>query len=211
MRHRTRVTRSPDPLHRQLTITDVRLDTDGFTLRAAPLWAYRKVKNDWGYSVLQPHLPAWRPLLRQLQRRADQAHATDVATAQRRREGLEAGTLTEKEQTYITWAASLGIDELTPRPRKQVTALKGWYGPHWCRGCRRQLISGKQQPCHYCSNRCADNARSRYERRSRAKPAESRTRKCIVCRARFTPKRSDARCCSVKCRVTAHRRAHAAA
>ena len=194
--HRTSVTR-------RLTVDDVRLARNGWTLLAVPLWAYRHVRLP-GWSFFEPVPSAWRPLLRRLQRRADRVYAELAAECQRLREGLEAGTLTAADQSNLTFLAGVGINPLTPPARARVRPLRA-REPQECWTCDAKFIGWTHNQGRYCSNHCAREARRTRPRASRAKPAESRTRTCLVCRERFTPSRGDARYCSGRCRVTAFR------
>jgi hypothetical protein len=77
--------------------------------------------------------------------------------------------------------------------------------PRRCCVCGRRFYYSTHAPGWYCSRRC-NHRRPRLPRReSRAKDPDTRTRACARCGATFTPARSDARYCSARCRVAAHR------
>ena len=70
-----------------------------------------------------------------------------------------------------------------------------------CKGCGQRMRLSELWPARVCSNRCAQR-----DRRKRRRMA-ARTR-CGVCRTIFTPRRRDAKFCSVACKQRAYRRAH---
>ena len=56
----------------------------------------------------------------------------------------------------------------------------------------------------YCSDACRKATRAKAKREA-YRPAANQPKTCACCGAEFKPARSDARFCSVRCRVAAHR------
>lgn len=79
-----------------------------------------------------------------------------------------------------------------------------------CRHCGGSFFA-RDLKVHYCSDDCrsafkAAQAIARYARRgSRYTPKTPAMTTCCHCGKSYTPKRSDSRYCSVKCRVAHHR------
>jgi hypothetical protein len=96
------------------------------------------------------------------------------------------------------------IWERVNKGRDKVNCLKVYQCARYhictCSLCGRDFIG--HGLCRYCSNTCSEN-RPRSKRKSNAKPMTLAT--CVVCKREFERKRVDAKTCSVKCRVAAHR------
>ena len=71
------------------------------------------------------------------------------------------------------------------------------------------IEDGDHRRNQYCSDQCRDDLNRRWQaERKRDQRSEQRTpRPCDQCGESFTPKRSDAKFCSARCRVAAHRKA----
>jgi hypothetical protein len=192
---------------RKLTVEDVRLS--GFRVAAAPVWAYSR--EDFHY---EPIPEVWADLLAELKRRARQVyrqakreHARQMEKHNDLQERLKGvNQLTEGERLRI----SFGWDPFKPPPAPtmpEVGGMKRVYGwsPYHCRQCDRPYLTmvGKGRGPSYCSLRCWKAARKDRPRPSRAKKRTERA--CDQCGRPFLPKRSDARTCSIRCRVAAHR------
>lgn len=84
-------------------------------------------------------------------------------------------------------------DEDAREPRRRVV----------CGGCGRPIVVADGDRRVACSERCGQRMRRKARRQKR--------HECIVCRTSFRATRRDARTCSARCRMTAHRKAVLAA
>lgn len=94
------------------------------------------------------------------------------------------------------WVKVAGWERLRPL---------GWFDISTCGGCGTAVIwdlkrsRWSYEPHPPCSEKCRS--------RMRRGPRQDLTRACEHCGEMFTPTRSDARFCSTRCRVAAHRAA----
>jgi hypothetical protein len=204
---------------RRLTLDDVRIDDSRrhrFEVVAAPGWAF-DLRRPYGDTAV-PEM--WADLLAELRRqarnwfkRAKREYVRKVAEHQDYQARLAAGKLTEDEQKMHDWKSSLGVHPTRPptvpeMPKVRPMHVSNWTPIRYCRTCKDAFYSRGVGTLHYCSPPCLAIGRLNWKktpRPSRAKKREGRN--CAVCGKVFTPKRSDARTCSVKCRVAAHRAA----
>jgi predicted nucleic acid-binding Zn ribbon protein len=101
----------------------------------------------------------------------------------------------EHDRTLIAKLGSDGPLGPNPDPDKPgydpYAAMKG-FEPKPCGHCGRSIRWG--YPAGFCSDRCA------YEAGKVARRVDRKPRACEVCGEEFTPKRSDAKTCSDRCR-----------
>ncbi len=90
-----------------------------------------------------------------------------------------------------------------------------WGSYHSYRRCRhcRDVFPVQGGPEVYCSGQCTQQARAAVQAEKNSKRREARSlaragRLCAQCADAFEPARSDARYCSTRCRVAAHRARH---
>lgn len=99
-------------------------------------------------------------------------------------------------------------------PRVQGFSFWGFEAVRTCRACGSDMVVIEPgSPYCFCSNSCADSwgrkARQSSKRRQRERAREGKLSTCEHCRQDFKPKRADARFCSGRCRVAAHRKTQA--
>jgi hypothetical protein len=136
-------------------------------------------------------------VLRRLQRRADNRHRRQLAAYE--------AELEEVKHPSESTCLRLGFGWRPREPeRVKVRPPPYWDRYPWlmptCRVCRQTFVGPGR--ALYCSPACF-RKREQPPRPSRAKPKG--TAACPGCGAEFEQPRKDARFCSVRCRVAAHR------
>jgi hypothetical protein len=180
-------------MDRVLKLSDVRRSSGrhNFEVIAAPTWAFNR-DGGWVYPI--PEL--WEPLLAELRRLADEDHARQLDDLRQLMGRVQAGTATGAERQM----AGLMARSLTERPIiRAMVATRDQ--ERSCRVCRSVFYS--VTAARYCSDTC--HTRRPIRRKSRAKVRPPRP--CDRCAVVFQSSRADARFCSVRCRVAAHRAA----
>jgi hypothetical protein len=180
---------------RVLTLDDIRFNRYAYRVTAAPPWAY--APDQWRSPQPIPEL--WAGVMAELQALAKAEYVAALkADFQRRAElkrRIDAGTASADEKIVFATAHLFG-------PRLDVPRML--YYPNKQQRC---WICGEMffatWPTRYCSRRCLRARWRRRWRRSRAKVPDDL--RCGRCGGSFTPTRSDARYCSLRCRVAAHR------
>ena len=71
-----------------------------------------------------------------------------------------------------------------------------------CQVCGEEFNHSNNHNRLYCSKRCKRKAQQKLETKQKA---EARIKSCEWCRVTFTPERSDAKFCSLKCKQIAYR------
>jgi hypothetical protein len=205
---------------RTLTFDDIRVSArDRNLIIAAPTWAYEPgVTDDRGRQRYRPIEAAWvlidgefekrRAIAAEEQRRrieaaeaiiADESIASDDRRKERAKNYL-AGLARMRHWNQIRFATAKNcVSEPTP------------HMIHDCRLCGEAFFGyGRTQ---FCSARCYRTRRKETYVRSKQprKPVkvEQEPRDCDYCYREFLPTRRDARFCSGRCRVAAHRAASA--
>jgi hypothetical protein len=189
---------------RPLRLADVRLSRGGRVI-AAPAWAFEVA---WALrGRLRPIVAVWRPLRRTLARRTQTAEAHAAA---RRQEDLAALTTLPKDDPRRQLAAiRVAARRHSSGPAHPQPPLNAAYpdiiNTKRCVICQAEFVSLGRLVA--CSSACAARRRQATHRQStRPRRRIHAPRPCAECGQTFTPQRTDARQCSVRCRVAAYRR-----
>jgi hypothetical protein len=193
---------TPEPLQaaaRPLTLDDVRFNWHGRVM-AAPLWAFRRKS---AFDRPEPIAALWRNVVRALRREADADYHRRLAEYRADLAAVEAYHNDPAAHEDTGFRLSHGWRPREPE-RRVMGARRLCPGDdqYKCAVCRQWYFGGKQ-PSRYCSERCY-RRRVRGPRRSRARPRQTAT--CAQCGEPFEQTRGDARYCSTRCRVAAHRK-----
>ena len=163
---------------RILHLADVRFD--GYTLLAAPLWAFGGKADT-------------REVIEAINRRKRERWEAAVAEANELREKLNAGDA--EVSARASFSARLGLNITEPPPPPHLYSRATFKREPWwskVRSCRRcgQEFERMSGPARYCSDTCyAKRRRAARPSRATAHPA----RACARCGERFIPARTDAR------------------
>jgi hypothetical protein len=195
---------------RRLKLSEVRTSRRG-AIVAAPAWAFvkktRPVPDDGRLYrcsyFLEPVESAWVDVLESIRCHREAEYERKVKEHGELMERVRAGTLTDFDRWRMSLGSMLGEDPTAPPirrsdrpPRFTVSDRRGS-----CVVCRQDYYG--RGSTRYCSDGCFKEARRNRPRPSRAKdPVQVACVRCGVC---FVPTRKDARYCSVRCRVAAHR------
>jgi hypothetical protein len=175
---------------RRLTLDDIRYNPSTGWVTAAPVWAYAK---GW------PMAEVWAGVMRELQALAEASYEAEVRRFRESLRRVADGTAAEWEKQAF---ALMGVSQpvrATPRMLYRTRMRQ------YCRICSAEFFA--RLPTRYCSRRCL-RARWKWRWKWRRRPSRARVKedqRCRHCGLPFTPGRSDARYCSVRCRVAAHR------
>jgi hypothetical protein len=180
---------------RVLTLDDVRFSSYKWRFTATPLWAYARDK--WGSPEPIPTL--WAGLLAELRALARAGHEAHIQRRLKLGRRVADGTASADEKSVFgilgRWLPEVPV------------ILAGHYfrtRQQCCYVCHELFFA--TWPTRYCSRRCLRARWRRRRQRSRTKVLEDL--RCGRCGGLFTPTRSDARYCSLRCRVAAHRARH---
>ncbi len=179
---------------RAVKLTDLRFGWHGRII-AAPYSAYRQ--DDSRY---KPIPAAWRNVRRILKREADAEYK--AAMAEYKQDVQEVIDCKNNPGADKNTEFRLSLGWLPRHPERRTVHVPSWHWweRHQCAACGL-LFFGRGSTC-YCSPACYKKRR-RQPRPSRAKPKGKTA--CAHCGTEFEQARKDARFCSVRCRVAAHR------
>jgi formylmethanofuran dehydrogenase subunit E len=204
-----------------LKLDDVRLADDGCDVIAAPLAYFDLFETYYARGACRHRITVrstadWSAIVRHINRNRTQAHQRDLAEHHRVVDAW--AQLTEAEQLQQrAWFANNAPTVVVPadrpppeppemftRPSVEAFAVESRHpgsGVFTCHTCVETAVQPRAwgRLPRYCSPACEPKPVSR------AKPRP--TIKCAVCGESFSPRRRDARTCSTRCRVAAHRAA----
>lgn len=129
----------------------------------------------------------------------------EISIKKWKRRIVEADSGDAKAEAYIAlWGGREKV--LTPKAWTFKFNKRHFFWPHTCWECGEAFHS-KSMQSQVCSDACAQKRNIENTRRWRThQPARTRqTATCLHCGHEFAKARSDARFCSVKCRVATHR------
>jgi hypothetical protein len=180
---------------RELTFDDVKIVS--LKIVAAPAWAY-----DRGW----PIEAAWRGLLEELEKRRAAAMVGRAAEAEEYRKiAADPEASAQDRYVYGIMATTNGAPPWKGHSSWPVDVARSqdpWRAKP-CVVCRTRFFGvGRTSTC---TDRCAKIRRDSTRTRGEAKPVEREPKACERCGERFIPPRSDARFCTVRCRVAHHR------
>jgi hypothetical protein len=185
---------------RVLTLDDVRWNPSSWRFTASPLWAYSRFQYTRRYHEAIPEV--WAGVVAELQALAEAAYEAALEARFARRaewkRRIDEGTASDAMKSVFEAAHLFEREMPTVHaplcPNKQLL----------CRECGEMFFA--TWPTRRCSRRCLRaylRRRQQLRRPSRAKVHDDL--RCGHCGGTFTPTRSDARYCSLRCRVAAHR------
>lgn len=203
------------PSPRVLKLEDVRLD--GHHVLAAPIWSFEQRRYCNGaVSGYSPNLELWEKVNEERRRRkaAEQAER-EKQQLQLANDDTPMGQHLRKLESLVAMLPRNNRPRgmrvaLSPRPDGGVPHCDGSWKV--CRVCRSQFMGWGG--VKFCKDACAAVRIAATKAKTRAKEKQNPRvrrvchdpRSCGGCGLPFTPKRADAKYCSVRCRVAQHRR-----
>jgi hypothetical protein len=161
---------------RKLTFDDIRLSAYASNVIAAPMWAY-----EWKYGHWQPIDKVWSDIKAELDRRWE-------AMPKQGRDILGPWKIERLERCRIL-RGRRGHKRICLVCGQEFMALNGGYVPMVCtEACLK-----------------VHRARTHVQSQQRRPHVEHQPRACEQCGSTYTPRRSDSRFCSGRCRVAHHR------
>jgi hypothetical protein len=189
---------------RPLTLDDVRID-NRFQICAAPLWALEEKKD---HGLCEPP-GVWEPLeshLEQLKQEKEAARQREKDEEIAYWKAIQDDPNTDEEdrsQAREQLHLIRRVDLMAMSFRNTIEEYSFHWGKRCCAVCNQWFWA--RSGIQTCSNQCNKVRRDKTRIRGDRKPADHTPKPCQHCGERFVPTRSDARYCSTRCRVAAHR------